>query len=160
MAMLDTNWNPSARQLRQFAGICAAALPLVAWFWSAGEVYLIGIGVGGASIALLGFLRPRLVLPFYLLLVAIAAPIGWLVGEVVLLSMYLTILTPIGFMFRLLGRDRLQLKHAPPSASFWQVRSAPRSVASYYHQFASRDIAGRPRESHPHRVRDERSPEK
>ncbi len=48
MALIETNWNPTSRQLRQFGGLCLVALPLLGWLWSASSTMiatLAGIGL-------------------------------------------------------------------------------------------------------------------
>jgi hypothetical protein len=46
--------------------------------------------------------------------------IGKMVGRVVLTLFYFIILTPLGLMLRLAGRDLLKLRRLPPGESYWQ----------------------------------------
>ena len=37
MKLVEMNWTPGDRQLRQFSGIALAAFPAAAWLWTAGN---------------------------------------------------------------------------------------------------------------------------
>ena len=134
MALIEANWKPNFRQLWQFAVLCAVALPLVAWLWGASGSVIAGVAVFGFAIAILGYFQPQFVLPLFISATLITIPIGIVVGELALLSIYLVVFVPISLTFRLIQRDRLQLKKRNAKQSYWQPKLKPRSVASYYRQ--------------------------
>ena len=41
------------------------------------------------------------------------------IGRCVLLVFFIFILTPLGFVLRLVGKDSLQLKHPPSATTYW-----------------------------------------
>jgi hypothetical protein len=134
MPLIEANWNPTSRQLCQFGWLCAAALPLIAWLWSA-SLMVIGICAAvGVSLALLGLALPRALAPVFIALMLVATPIGIVVGELAMLAIFLLVFFPMGILFRLLRRDRLQRKIDHSAASYWTTKQQPKSLASYYHQ--------------------------
>jgi len=135
MALLDPNWNPSQRQLRQFGLLYAPVLPVLSWFWSFSALSITIAFLVGMSIAICAFVVPRLVKPLFIGLTVIAMPIGLVVGELSLLLVFVFVFLPIGFCFRVLRRDRLRLGLERQSASYWKEKSRPKSLRNYYRQF-------------------------
>lgn len=136
VAFAELTWSPSNRQLRQFGLTGGLACPLLSW-WLVGlnGVPLLAAAGVGLGIALVAVTRPTALLwPFRVLTLA-TYPLGLLVGEMLLLAVYLAVLTPIALLMRLLGRDVLGLYQPPAdAASYWQPVSAPRSARDYYRQ--------------------------
>ena len=58
-------------------------------------------------IGLLGLLWPRVIRPVYVGWMVLAFPIGWTVSQAMLAVMFYGLFTPIGLLFRLIGRDPL-----------------------------------------------------
>ncbi len=134
MAFLQVNWQPTDRQLRQFGGICLAALPLLGWFWG-GSLITIGVLASlGLVLATVGWVFPQALRPVFVALTLGALPLGILVGELTLLLLYFGLFLPLGLLFRLMRRDALQLRLDRSCASYWQAKKPPVSVASYFRQ--------------------------
>lgn len=139
MAMMQINWKPSDKTLRQFGFGCLVmlpvlggvlhwrfAMPLEAVWWMAGA---------GVLLFAAGLSRPKLLWPFYLVLTAVGFPIGWLISHLVMMVFYFGILTPIGLLFGLMGRDVLHRQRDPKADSYWVRCSRPDSVRRYFRQF-------------------------
>ena len=134
MKLVEVNWDPTNRQLRQFGGLCLLALPLVSWLWG-GDEQIVGIlAMVGLLLAIAGFACPRTVKPAFIGLTVVAAPIGFLIGELAMLLVYLGVFLPIGLVFRVLNRDALQLKSDRRSKTYWQAKKPPGNAADYYRQ--------------------------
>lgn len=135
MSFVEINWSPTQRQLRQFALLCLAALPFLGWLWGANSAW-IGILFGIAcGIAVLAYLQPRIVFPLFVGLNLIAAPIGMVVGELAMLLIYVAIFLPISLLFRIARRDALQFRIDRKAESYWQAKSQPKDVSSYYRRY-------------------------
>ncbi len=134
MGLIETNWNPNTRQLRQFGVVCGLILPLLAWLWSGSTITITTLAGIGLLIAIVASVYPKGVIPLYVALTLITAPIGTVVGEIALIVVYITVFLPIGIIFRMLSRDRLQLKIDQKANSYWQPKRQPNSIASYYRQ--------------------------
>ena len=89
-----------------------------------------------AVIGGVGLVAPRLIRPIYTGWMIVAFPIGWTVSRVVLGAMLYLVFTPIGLIFRMSGRDALDI-HArrPPGASYWKTRQPSRSGKEYLRQY-------------------------
>lgn len=136
MKLIQINRDPSDRQLRQFGLIALVALPAVTWFWIGGNVPLIaGMGAAGALLAGVGWFRPQALRPIFVGLCYLFLPIGLVVGELALLTIYLTVFAPMGLLFRLFGRDRLHRSFEPSASTYWQEKRQPGGAASYLRQW-------------------------
>ncbi len=144
MSIVDLNLHPTERQLRQFGFIALAGLPLVAWVlsgmpgpdgWQSAHNTLIGgLAAVGLILAVVGVFRPRLLKPAFLVASLIALPIGFVLGELILLVIFWTTFTPVALVFRLFGRDALQRKVDRSRDSYWQDKAQPQDVGRYYRQ--------------------------
>lgn len=134
MALIQANWNPTDRQLRQFSAICAVALPLVGWIWSASTQLIGWLAAAGLAVAVVGWVAPRIVAPIFVGLTLITMPIGIVVGELAMLLIYVLVFLPMGAIFWLMGRNRLELIWDRRAPSYWRPKAQPKSVANYYRQ--------------------------
>jgi hypothetical protein len=133
VSLAQFEWNPQPRQLRQFAAIALVVLPCIAWLWGSQQI---GWTLAGAGmfIAGLGLAYPATVKPLYLALGAVALPIGWVVGEVLLAVVYYLVFVPVGLAMRTIGRDPLQRRFDREAATYWQPKKPPASPSSYLRQ--------------------------
>lgn len=134
MKLVEINWNPTNRQLRQFGVICLFALPLVGWLWGAGGQLLTWLGLAGLVLATVGLLLPRALKPVFLGLTIVATPIGMVLGELVMLLIYFGVFLPIGIIFRVIQRDALQRTLDKNAPTYWENKRQPQTVSSYYRQ--------------------------
>ena len=135
MKLVEMNWHPTDRQLRQFGLIGLVALPLLGWLWSAG---MLGIGIlaaVGLALAVLGLTYPQSLRPIFVGLSLISLPIGWVVSELALLVLFYGVFLPIGLLLRLLGRDPLDRKFDAQASSYWQPKKPPAGAASYFRRW-------------------------
>ncbi len=103
MALLDINWNPSAKQLRQFSLLLAAVLiGAAAWlYWKSLSPFGSAAALTAAIVAGgIGLLRPSLMRIVYVVWMAAVFPIGWTVSHVLLAAIYYLVIAPIGVIMR------------------------------------------------------------
>jgi hypothetical protein len=118
------------KQLRGFAVLLPLALLLVAWMvqrhagLSPGAWPTWALGVAGALVlwAGVGVLLPRAIRPLYLLLGWATWPIGMVISTVLVALLFYLVVTPIGLLLRLSGRDPLALRRDPERTSLWIER--------------------------------------
>lgn len=134
MSLIEMNFQPTRRQLRQFGGICLIALPALGWFWSGDPAVMATLGAVGLLLAAASWLVPRWILPLFIGLILVTVPIGMVVSEVAMFLIYVIVFLPIGILFRVVSRDRLQLKIDRKASTYWQPKRQPSSVGSYYRQ--------------------------
>jgi hypothetical protein len=138
--MLDINWNPSRRDLRQFGLLW---LPLFAAVM--GYAVLRGTGAWtiplaiwsvAAVAALVALLAPERLRPVVVAWMAAAYPIGWTISHLVLGITYFVLFTIFGLTLRLVGYDPLNLRNlGARRGSYWQPRDTGRRADSYFKQF-------------------------
>ena len=138
--MIKLDLHPEERAVRQFAWFAVLGLPLLAWFvleivgsftWTHPAFLTVAaIGVSQLGIYLVGVrvLSRALFLGLSILVV----PIGFLLSHVLLASIYYLVMTPIGLVFRLIGRDVLGRKLDPSAKTYWHERSTDRPASSYF----------------------------
>jgi hypothetical protein len=134
--MLDVNWNPSARDLRQFAGIWLPAFAAFAGaviYRSGAVTPAVVIWTAAALIALVGLASPRRIKPLFVGWMAAAYPIGWAVSHVVLAIVYVGLFTFVGLLIRIFRYDPLERAVGRPS--YWRERSGAAAAATYFRQF-------------------------
>ncbi|RMD81653.1 MAG: hypothetical protein D6815_11195 [Candidatus Dadabacteria bacterium] len=137
MAMIEINWNPGRRELRQFAGLWLAVFgALGGW-----KLYASAAAAGwpwlGAAVAvgLPGLVWPALVRPLYVAWMALAFPIGWTVSHLLLALIYYGVVTPIGLVLRLRGVDPMNRRFEPEATTYWVEHRTGDDKSRYFRQF-------------------------
>jgi Saxitoxin biosynthesis operon protein SxtJ len=130
-------WQPDARELRRFA-----IAMLVGFFvlgalsaWRAkgigtGSVVLWSIGV---TLAIAAFV-PKLGRIAYLAVYLPTSIIGYVVSNVMLALMFFLVITPLGIVMKLMGKDLLQQRR-PNRTTQWTPVKETKNEDSYYRQF-------------------------
>jgi hypothetical protein len=145
MKLVEVNWTPSDRQLRQFGWMALVGLPLAGWLimgkpWpiaSASAVQAVAIAalcVAGIVCAALAVARPSLLRTPFLAAMLLALPIGMVVSEVILAAIYFLVFAPVALLFKLTGRDALDRRLDRAAATYWRPKAQPRGVESYFRQ--------------------------
>jgi hypothetical protein len=83
----------------------------------------------------LGLWRPGAVRWLFVGWMMLAFPIGWLISHAILATLFYGIFTPLGLIFRLLGRDALARKQPPPTSTFWTAKPSSENLRRYFRQF-------------------------
>jgi hypothetical protein len=135
MKMVEMNWRPSDRQLRQFGLIAMFAMPLLGWLWRLDLTVVAGLAMIGAGMALISLVYAPILRGPYVALCLVTLPIGIVVGELMLLVGFYGVFLPIGMIVRWLGRDDLQRSFEPQANTYWQPKAPPNGPGSYLRQF-------------------------
>ena len=122
--------QPAPRTLRQFALLCVLfCLVAAAECWRRGLPGWCTVGAGLVSlISLPGFFRPALAGPVFSGLMWVTTPVRWLTSRLLLFSIYIAVVIPIGLLRRFAGHDPLQLL-CNDQQTFWKSRSGQSSSA-------------------------------
>jgi hypothetical protein len=137
MRWSDIPFQPTVRTLRQFAFLwIVACMSLAARQWFHHENRLLaGVLVAAAVVGLWGCWRPRDLRPIFVGWMVLAFPIGWTVSTLLLAVLYFGIFTPLALLFRLKGRDLLQMRYDPATTTYWQPKKTSTNPKSYLNQF-------------------------
>lgn len=118
------------KELRQF-GLLVGAVFTVIGLWPLafrGEpLRLWAIGIGGLLIVC-GGIFPSVLAPIHKGWMWVGHSLGWINTRILLGIVFYTLLTPIGIVFRLIGKDTMRQAFAESSTTYRVVRSPrPRS---------------------------------
>lgn len=138
--MLKLDLNPKPNVLSQFAFFAVIGLPGItfavlrmchAWSFTH-PAFLAAAAV--AVLQLVLFLAGIKVVTRWIFvgLMVLAFPIGFVLSQVLMAAIYYLVMTPIGLVFRLMGRDVMGRKLDPSKASYWHDRGPQRSPSSYF----------------------------
>jgi polyferredoxin len=134
--MIQPNWAPKKKQLRQFAVISLFGFGLIGfmlkWKFGLETAPLVVWGIGVVTFVS-GLIAPITVFPIYTILMVITLPIGWVVSNLFLRILFYGIMTPFGFVLKATGRDPLKMKR-PDTGTYWDDRSQRKDLSSYYRQ--------------------------
>ena len=89
----------------------------------------------GAALAVVGTLLPAVVKPLYYAWMTLALALGWVMTRVLLTIFFFVVLTPVGLVFRLIGRDALHRKLDRSAQSYWIEKTHPIADRSRYEKF-------------------------
>jgi hypothetical protein len=126
------DWNPSTRKIRQFGGLLALFLLLIAWRACRKGHVDFAVALAGTGVLLGSAIAafPRAGLRLYQAWMAAAFVIGTIVSAVVLTLLYFGIVTPLGLFFRWRGRDALGLDPGGRE-SYWVPLEIPEDKTYY-----------------------------
>ena len=60
-------------------------------------------------------------------------PIGWVLSHLLLGAVFYCLFTPLGLIFRLIGRDALGLRRSV-AVSYWRPKPAANDLRGYFRQ--------------------------
>ncbi|HSL05768.1 MAG TPA: SxtJ family membrane protein [Nitrospiraceae bacterium] len=124
------------KELRQF-GLLVGAVFTVIGLWPLvfreEPVRLWAIGIGGLLMAGGGML-PQLLAPIHTGWMWVGHILGWINTRILLGIVFYGLVTPIGMVFRLMGKDTMRQRFAESSTTYRVVRS-PRPHSHMKHQF-------------------------
>ena len=138
MALVEVNWRPALKELRFFAVLLLVFAGIVAWILAtrfAAPSAGVTVAAVAAVIAVLGLVAPKLIWPLYVVWMAAALPIGWVVSHVVMALVFYLVFTPIGLIMRGCGRDPMERRLDKAAASYWKKRDPRTETRRYFRQF-------------------------
>jgi hypothetical protein len=139
MSLIEINWYPKRNELRNFAITALVASLIIAcllYVLKGVKVqWAVIIVAAGFGIFLSSFVSHKLTRIMYLGLILVTFPIGWTISMILLTAFYFLLLTPLGLLFRLLGRDPLCRRFDPAAKSYWLNRRETDSLDRYFHQY-------------------------
>lgn len=139
MPLININLKPNKKDLRLFgrAALIASILITILLFLIKGLALkwcavIVGVGV---AICFCSIISIRLTRWIYLGLTWLTFPIGLIISFILLAIIYYCLLTPLGLIFRLIGRDSLQRKFDKSAKSYWIPHRPCDNTERYFRQF-------------------------
>jgi len=127
-----------AQDLQKFGVLVGAVFNLLAlWFWWRHKVAWPWLLVPGVPLWILGLVCPTSLRRVYLVWMALALALRWMVSTILLILLFCLVVAPTGMLARAFGQDFLRLKLNPKAASYWLLRdrTAPEAKRDYERQF-------------------------
>jgi hypothetical protein len=93
------------------------------------------ITLAGCCVALIGLARPKTIRPLFIFMMIITHPIGLLLSNLILLGFYYVVLTPIGFLMRLMKYDPLKREYDHSAGTYWVKHNKPDDIMQYFKQY-------------------------
>lgn len=114
--------DPTRKQIRQFGLLVGTVLILIGlWQWRQGSFEtgrLVLWSVGG-FLVLAGLTAPMILKPLYAVWMKLAHALAWLNTRIIISLLFFLVITPIGFIMRLIKRDLLNEKINQGAKSYW-----------------------------------------
>lgn len=145
--MVEINWQPDEGTLRQFGWIALVGFSLVALLaWNEWLVFSFGLGEARTTVAaafagigvvsaLFSLVAPKANKPIFLGLTLLSYPIGFVLSYVIMGFLFFGLITPVGLIFRLIGKDPLQRRFDRAASTYWSDPRPRRGKESYFRQF-------------------------
>jgi hypothetical protein len=141
----EINWKPDSKELRKFAWSLIVGFPFVASFLFLAQgikthalpgahVFLMLGGIG-AGVGLVCLLIPSIAKLLYPIWYFLAACIGIVMANLILMLLFFGLFAPMGLFMRLVGRDPLNLKWKRSATSHWIDAPPPPPASQYFRQF-------------------------
>lgn len=77
----------------------------------------------GSLFLIVGFLLPLILKPIYLIWMTFAVILGWFMTRVILSFLFYILMTPIGLIGRIVGKDFIDTKNNKEKSSYWNLRN-------------------------------------
>jgi len=127
----------SPKELREFGVTIGAVLLLIAafafWRGRPSGPYFAALGIVFIG---LGLVMPRALFALQKVWMALAVVMGFFMSRIILTALFFLVITPIGVIMRLLGRDLLDEKIDKNSSTYWQRRSGEaKTIENYWNQY-------------------------
>lgn len=121
---MKPNLKDEPKEWRKSALVTALGLALLSsllrWRGFLTDKIFFPVLVALAAVAITASFQPRWFRGYHLLSMRLGLAVSRFIGYVALVLFFIFVLTPIGLILRLLGKDALQLKPPQRAATYWQ----------------------------------------
>ncbi len=123
------------KELRNFGMTLGIALGVLGclFLWR-GKAFYVYFFIIAAAFLLAAFTVRSILKPFQKVWMSLSILLGWCMTRVILVILFYGILTPIGLIARLCGKDFLDKKIDRHANSYWVLRTAPAPDKKSYEQ--------------------------
>ena len=120
----------SKKSLRNF-GLLVGGVFLLLGYWIyhsyQSSVFIIFLAAG-TSLFISGLLLPNFLSGVYKIWMGLAFVLGWLMSRVLLSILFYFVITPIGFVAKIVGKDFLDINYKMKRESYWIIRPIDKKV--------------------------------
>ena len=120
------------REWRKFVLVLGCFISLITYLLYrrgiVSQLFLNNLFIFAGVLVITGFLFPRSVRPIYRGAMTFSHFMGQIMGKVILTIFFYFILTPLGLLLRMTGKDLLNLKSSSNVSSYWQPAKPPAKI--------------------------------
>ena len=138
MGLIDRDREPTVGELRVFGlliavfgGVVGALVLYRTSSWRAA----IAIWSVGLLLCICYYGIPSLRFGIYRAWMILVFPIGWFISHAMLALVYYLVLSPIGLLMRLVGREPLERSLDRTATTYWTPESGKQPAQRYFHQY-------------------------
>lgn len=126
------NIKSGKKELRQFGITMAIVIGLLGglFLWKQ-KSYIYFFIIAGIFL-LFGLILPKVLKPIQKVWMALAVILGWIMTRVILSILFFLIVTPVGLLAKLFGKDFLKLKFDKKINSYWIAKNKVKFEKSNY----------------------------
>lgn len=136
ITQLISEINTAKKEIRKFGLTLGPIIIIIGaiLLWKNNIYYPIFMIIGCVLLAC-GMVIPVILKPIYFIWMIFANILGWVMTRVILFWLYYLIITPIGLIGRLFGKQFIELRWDKSNASYWNYRTGKTERVSYKKQF-------------------------
>ena len=136
MSLFEVEYHPERRQLRVFGVAGAAVLAVTGAMVYPPQPTAAGLIWAAAAVAgAFAIMRPGALRWVYVGSMLVTWPIGLVVSWVVLAVVFYGVVTPVGLVMRLYGRDALGRRFDRRATTYWVPRAPANDPERYFRQY-------------------------
>lgn len=136
--MIRLNRNPSSKVLCQFGLIWLLFFSLFSgllWYRTGAWEYALILWGAALAVAAVGFIHLPFMRLIFLGLSYLTWPLGWVISHLLLGGVYYLVLTPIGLILKMTGRDPMNRQLERSASTYWVEHPRVEPPARYFKQF-------------------------
>ncbi|PCK08158.1 MAG: hypothetical protein COA42_10575 [Alteromonadaceae bacterium] len=121
---------------RSFGWVFAAVFAIIAGlaYYKSGKILYWSVGVA-VVLGVITLIKPSLFKPFNFVWFKFGMLLGHIIAPLVMMLIFFLVVTPIGLLMRLFGKDPLRLKRKADQNTYWITRPPESSDSSMKNQF-------------------------
>ena len=140
----EINWHPGLPERRTFAASLIVGFPCVATFvllaqrWHNGAWDFspaLTLATAGLTLGAMLWALPQLARPFYVVWYGVTCALGFVTGNTLLAAVFFLLVTPTGWVRRLLGKPTFAKTFDRRATTYWRHAPQPDAASRYYRQF-------------------------
>ena len=138
MALVEMKSKPTEQELKWFGVIMLvffAAIGTVIYVKAGAPITAFAVAGAGVGLAMLYYAVRPLRVPLYAGWMGLFFPIGWTISHLMLVVIYYVVVTPIGLVLRLVGREPVKRRHDPTKSTYWLEQRAGGEPSRYLRQY-------------------------
>lgn len=139
MALLEINWNPPRKDTRQFALIwfplLCGIIGFLMWRNTRSIYWALPPLIAPVLLSPAAYLSAEFGRRFFITWIVVSYPIGWVVSHTLMAVIFYLLITPMGLLMRLFGRDAMSRRLRSGQASYWTRHTQTKHHKQYFRQY-------------------------